>query len=111
VSIRLCVINECCRLMFEASSKSTSRFNECKDSVLGLYNKLKAEDEGMQDIKCRRGVTRSHKSAAFVNRLGKNGLDGLDDSLFTEDTNQEDSIPDDVSAEGEDESFYCDDTE
>ncbi|MED6222632.1 hypothetical protein PIB30_066136 [Stylosanthes scabra] len=132
--------------MSEVACKSTSRFNECRDSVLGLNNMFKA-DEAMQDMKSRgkvstnpkgRGGRKKPQMCSICKQVGHNrascpqrtsqdsavptlkrksrsenttGLDGLDDSFFAEDTNQEDSIPDDVYDKGEDESFYCDETE
>ncbi|KAL4304707.1 hypothetical protein AHAS_Ahas16G0005200 [Arachis hypogaea] len=45
-SSRLCILNECARMMSEVACATTERFHETRDLMLDLYSSYKALDEG-----------------------------------------------------------------
>ncbi|XP_025679469.1 protein FAR1-RELATED SEQUENCE 5-like [Arachis hypogaea] len=55
VSNRLCILNECARMMSEVACATTERFHEARDLMLDLYSSYKALDEGNTPSKPRLG--------------------------------------------------------
>ncbi|RYQ83993.1 hypothetical protein Ahy_B10g102884 [Arachis hypogaea] len=45
-SSRLCILNECARMMSEVACATTERFHEARDLMLDLYSSYKVHDEG-----------------------------------------------------------------